>query len=339
MTPRRATALIALLALALAGCPELLEPQARVSGSPHGPGIDQVQALPYDGPRARVAVVDFVDASAKGAAAIGSGLADMLATELLASGRFIVVERPELGAVLAEQDLGGSGRADPRTAAPAGQIEGAELLVKGVVTELEPDAEGQSVDLGSKSREHPWVVKLRMRHAHVAIDLRVVDARTSRIVAATTVTGRATDFGAGLGTRVGGGSSETLLDLSGFRNAPVDQAVRKCIGEAVSFVAARTPAPYFRYDAAGQPFDAAPLGPAESLGDAATHGGFPSYVAVDLTAARVYERPDATSAVLSTVGHGARLAVIGGEEGWYAVRLPDGRPGWILAASTAPGQP
>ena len=51
---RRALSLSLLAGLAslLAGCPELLEPQATVTSGQNAPTIDQAQAIPYNGPRA-----------------------------------------------------------------------------------------------------------------------------------------------------------------------------------------------------------------------------------------------------------------------------------------------
>jgi len=114
--------------------------------------IDQVQLEAYNGPKARVAVSRFSDQTAKGkgggygfvwyTAQIGNGMADMLSDALLQSNRFIVLDRQTLPDALREQDFGASGRVRPDTAAPIGQIEGAELLVKGTVTEFEPGSSG-----------------------------------------------------------------------------------------------------------------------------------------------------------------------------------------------------
>jgi len=126
--------LLAGLAALLAGCPELLEPQATVTSGQNAPTIDQAQAIPYNGPRARIAVITFDNKTGKGYGRIGQGMADMLATEFVNTNRYIVLERQELGAVTAEQDLARSGRIQPGTGAPTGQIEGAELLVMGALT-------------------------------------------------------------------------------------------------------------------------------------------------------------------------------------------------------------
>ncbi|WP_264357651.1 CsgG/HfaB family protein [Chlorobaculum tepidum] len=53
----------------------------------------------------------------------------MLISELASTNSFRVLERKELDTVLDEQDLGRSGRIDPRTRAKVGKITGAKYLV------------------------------------------------------------------------------------------------------------------------------------------------------------------------------------------------------------------
>lgn len=230
--------------LVLCGCAGLLEPQARVT-SGGGPGIQQAQQEAYDGPKARIAVSRFADRTAKGwwTGQIGDGMAEMLATALFNSNRFIVLERQTLQDVLAEQDLGASGRIGKETAAPIGQIEGAELLVTGAVTEFEPGSSGIGGGIGGGSSSIVGGILGAIKRSHIAIDLRVIDTKTSRLVAATTVEGTATDIGGlgGLaGGRLGGG-------LGGWRKQPIEKALRVAIGAATDFIASQTPAQYYHY--------------------------------------------------------------------------------------------
>jgi curli biogenesis system outer membrane secretion channel CsgG len=92
-----------------------------------GPSLGQAQAERYDGPKARIAVADFEDkmsSSGQYRAEYGRGMADMLATALFNTNRYIVLERQKLTYVLAEQDLGASGRIKRETAAPIGELDG-----------------------------------------------------------------------------------------------------------------------------------------------------------------------------------------------------------------------
>jgi curli biogenesis system outer membrane secretion channel CsgG len=117
--------IVGLCLAVLGGCAELMQPTARVT-SAAGPDIQQATLEPYDGPKARIAVSRFVVKAAKAYGAIGDGLADMLATALFQSNRYVVLERQALSDVLAEQDLGASGRVRAETAAAIGRIEGAD---------------------------------------------------------------------------------------------------------------------------------------------------------------------------------------------------------------------
>ena len=219
-------------------------PTAKVT-SGGGPSISQAQQEAYNGPKARIAVAQFKDKTGKGwwSGQIGDGMADMLATSLFNTNRYIVLERHILGDVLAEQDLGASGRVKKQTAAPIGQIEGAELLITGAVTEFEPGASGAGGDIGGTVGRVVGGVLGAFKKAHIAIDVRVVDTRTSRLVAATSVEGEATDYNLGglaIGSSVGG-------SLGGYSKTPMEKAVRVALGEAVNFIVSQTPPTYYHF--------------------------------------------------------------------------------------------
>ena len=124
-------------------CAGIMGPSTQAP-SPGGPEIQQATLEPYDGPKARVAVSQFVIRAGKGYETVGEGMSDMLGAALLQSNRYIVLERRALSNVLAEQDLGASGPIRPETAARIGHIEGAELLIMGTITEFEPGAAASS---------------------------------------------------------------------------------------------------------------------------------------------------------------------------------------------------
>ncbi|HUT32415.1 MAG TPA: CsgG/HfaB family protein [Planctomycetota bacterium] len=251
-----------LVALAATGCDELLNPQPQITGGQNTGTIDQMQAEAYNGPKARIAVLDFDNKAGQSYGALGNGMSDMLATELLNTNRYIVLERQKLAGVLAEQDLARSGRIQPGTGAATGQIEGAELLVTGAVTEFQPDYQGGGIGIGGGHVDrHGWGrsrgtiggIGLGLKQAYVALDLRVIDTRTSRLVAATTVTGKTSDFSIGIGG--GGWGRHSIMGggLGVFRNTPMEKAVRQCLAAAIAFVVSRTPANYYHFDEQGQP--------------------------------------------------------------------------------------
>jgi len=259
MRKRAAAFGILVAAIGLMGCDELLNPQPQITGGGNTGTMDQIQAEAYNGPKARIAVLDFENKAGASYGALGNGMSDMLATELLNTNRYIVLERQKLAGVLAEQDLARMGRIQPGTGAATGQVEGAELLVTGAITAFEPDYQGGGIGIGggsiSRHGRHGDFggIGLGVKQSYVALDLRVIDTRTSRIVAATTVTGKTSDFGIGVGGGGWGRHSMMGGSLGVFKNTPMEKAVRQCLAAAIAFVVSRTPANYYHFDETGQP--------------------------------------------------------------------------------------
>jgi len=228
-------------------------PTATVTSS-GGPSIAEAQAEQYDGPKARLAVGEFTDKTAKGGGStgwmnlfgmnfqqIGDGMRDMLTTALFNSNRYIVLEREQLGAVLEEQDLGQSGRIKKGTEAKVGEIYGADLIITAAVTEFEGSAQGA----GGGTRVLGVTVGGGVKKAHIAIDIRIIDATTSQIVAAASVQGDAKSFALGGATNIGG---SLPVGLGGFSKTPTEQAIRVCIQKAVEYIVSKTPREYYRYE-------------------------------------------------------------------------------------------
>lgn len=243
------------------GCAEMTRgrtPTTVTSSTPTT--IGSVQRTWY-GDKARVAVIEFddktgvdyqVSSSMKGVSVrspIGSGMKDQMVTALTQTGQFIVLERSNLKDVLGEQDLGASGRVKRQTAAAIGDVEGAEFLIYGAVTEYTPGqasvSAGAGVDpifgslgygFGStlfRVLAKTAVVAATANQDHVAIDIRLVDAKTGRVVNATSVEGSPQDFGGSLGGIFG----SVLLGVSIQTQTPMQKAVRACIIKAVNWVA------------------------------------------------------------------------------------------------------
>lgn len=216
MNTRHPLSLIALLAaiLSLAACSS-----ATVVSSEGGPTISQAQAEPYDGPKQRIAISAFKN-KAGGSGEIGRGLSDMLADSLFNTNRFIVLERERLSDVTREQKLSRSSRFREETAVPEGEMEGAELIIRGSVTQFEPDCRGGSLLL------------VGAKEACVAINLRIIDVRTGRIVNSTTVEGTSGTAGIGLVfTR-----STLPIGLGAWSKTPMESAMRRCIETAVQHI-------------------------------------------------------------------------------------------------------
>jgi curli biogenesis system outer membrane secretion channel CsgG len=182
----------------------------------------------------------------------------MLTTALVNSNRFLVLERDVLDEALREQDLGASGRVRADTAAPIGEIEGAELLVIGAVTAFEPERMGLGggiIGLGTLigtaliHEKNSWVPvgAATYQESFISIDVRAVDATSSRVLFTTSIDSKGIDWGGGLIAVVGGGRSRLPLAFGGFQKTATEKAVRRAIDLAVVELARRTPPEYFRH--------------------------------------------------------------------------------------------
>jgi curli biogenesis system outer membrane secretion channel CsgG len=175
---------------------------------------------------------------------ISSGIKEMLTTELVACNRFIVYERENLPDILAEQQLSSSAAANAKAKIPAGQLEGVELFIYGALTEFEASKQGGEMTVPIPLFGQTVDANLGYNRSEVAMDLRIIDTRTGRIVAVTTVKGSATNV------RLGGSSVSSSLPttLQGYQNTPVEAACRKMIREAVKYIVTRTPKEYYHFE-------------------------------------------------------------------------------------------
>jgi len=301
------------------------------------------------GPKARVAVTKFEDKSARGSEEIGNGMAEMLANALFATNRFIVLERQSLDDVIREQDLGASGRVRTETAAPIGEIEGADLLIEGTITEFEPGTSGAEGGLGGILSRHSGVVGGifgGVKTSHVAMIVKVIDAKTGRRLASEQVEGKATDI-EGLGNMSG---SRLAGSLGGYSKTPMEKAIRVSIEEAVKLVVAKTPSQYYRASTKPQsqptPQPSVPPSkqavpepktpsPSTVTTKVTTTEPEPRIVYVKWPTTSLREGPGTDFKTLSTIKKGTALAILEDKGQWLRVRLEDGQEGWIGKATTS----
>jgi curli biogenesis system outer membrane secretion channel CsgG len=326
---------------------QLVKPKARGTKS-GGQTIGQAQREDEMGPKARVAVSRFEDKTAKGPSEIGTGMAEMLGNALFATNRYIVLERQALDDVLQEQDLGASGRVKQQTAARIGEIEGADLLIMGAITEFEPGASGaggeqeSSFKLPGRIRRQVGdvlgSVKLGggVKRSHIAIIVKVVDARTGRRLASEQVEGTATDI-EGMTGLSGGVLSGAF---SGYSKTPMEKAIRVCIDEAVKLIVAKTPKQYYRVPADSQPSDtsatdsqpqAQPVAPTGI--SSPSSGAEARVVYVKWRTVSVREGPGSNFKSLTEIKKGTALEVLEEKGQWIRIRLEDGQEGWIGKAT------
>ena len=105
-----------------------------------------------DGPK-RAVVVDKFSSNGQfdavyGTWDVGGGLAAMLTTALQQSGRFVVLERANMGTIIFEQELKANNVANPETGPKLGQVAAAQFIVVGAVTEFGVQDKGGSFNIG-----------------------------------------------------------------------------------------------------------------------------------------------------------------------------------------------
>jgi curli biogenesis system outer membrane secretion channel CsgG len=194
-----------------------------------------VQAIP--GPRRSIAVGEIdaagIVAPAGTSWSVGSGLSSMLLTALQESDRFVVVERGALTHVLNEQQMAANHVSAGTDAPQPGAIIPAQYLVVGAVTEFGTSDKGSGVSVGGVGGFLSGALSLSSSKGSVAIDLRIVDMRTSGQVAAFTVKKEISSTSVG----ITGGYKNISLGGNQFWSTPIGEATRAAINDAVSEIA------------------------------------------------------------------------------------------------------
>lgn len=155
----------------------------------------------------------------------GDGVADMLTTALVKSGKYIVMERQEIDKVLSEQKLGQSGLVTAESAVQIGKLLGVELAIMGSVTEFgysKKDVGGRFKGVG---------IGVKKQKATVAVDVRLVNTTTGEILAAENVRKEESSGGLRVSTPKIGFKNRTEFD-----NSIVGKATRAAIEEIVILI-------------------------------------------------------------------------------------------------------
>jgi len=184
----------------------------------------------YGQEKPRIGVLRFTNHTSAGwwEGSVGSDLQDMLVAELASMNSFRVLERRELDAVLNEQDLGASGRINPKTRSKLGKITGAKYLVAATVSAFEHNTSGGGGGLSYGG----FSLGGRQDKAYMAVDLKVIDVETGEIYDARTVEATSKSSGISVGVYRGGFGGH----LGQYKNTPVGKAIRACIMEIAEYL-------------------------------------------------------------------------------------------------------
>ena len=313
---RVAWLVLLLLVAGCAGAKTVVTQEPAPAGAPAAAPKDG----PYQGPKARLSVLRLDVKVTTAPAAVGDGLAGMLAAALSQSNRFAITPRD------------------------------ADLIVVGVVTEFAPagPAPGQA--------------------AQVAIEMGLLDGKTSQVFASGTVRGRADDT-AGLGPGLQPPLGAVLVPHTG---TPLEKAIRAAIQNAARLVITGTPVAYYRHAETTATRPAAPAEPAGPQPPTVAPPAEPPRPAPAPPAARPAPAPAPTPGVAATpaaparvigtryvkaptanlrdaagtmgkvlviIRRGSKLEVLETKAGWHRVRLTDGKEGWIADSVTSETPP
>jgi curli biogenesis system outer membrane secretion channel CsgG len=108
----------------------------------------------------------------------GEAAQDVFVTELVKSGKFSVIERERLNAIMQEKGLNLSGDIDPATAMQIGKLLGADYMLAGSVTEYGEDS-AEAHGRGVRGLPGFGVGK---KNFTAAIDARIFNVSTGEIV-------------------------------------------------------------------------------------------------------------------------------------------------------------
>jgi curli biogenesis system outer membrane secretion channel CsgG len=146
---------------------------------------------------------------------LGRAAADELTTQLVQTGTFTVVERTQLNAVLAEQNLGASGRVNASTAAKIGQLLGVQLILTGSITQF--SIERTSIGFRGLGGSYS--------NAESKLDVRLINTETGEIMVAAEGAGN---------KRMGGGYFRGASAERTFDQGAAQEALRPAVENVVA---------------------------------------------------------------------------------------------------------
>ena len=167
----------------------------------------------------RIAVINFQNNSSWTwwGDQLGGAAADEIVTQLVKTGKFSVIERAQLEAILAEQRIGQTGLVNPATAARVGQLLGAQLIMTGSITQFSIER----TQLGYRGIGGAY------SKAESRLDARVIDTTTGEVLLAAD--------GAG-SKRMGGGYFNGVHAERTFDAGAAAEALRPAVTAVVSMV-------------------------------------------------------------------------------------------------------
>lgn len=175
----------------------------------------------YSGPKAYITIADFDVKAAAVSNEIGKVLRHMLTTLLINSNRFSIVEHKE---------------------------QASDLIITASLIEFEPQASGGRGGVGGGGGVNSGILGgllgASLSKARIALEIRIVDASTSKLLSTTRVLGQASDAPGNINDNLF--RAEDLgPGLSIYVGTPMEKAIRICIIETVRYIYQNIPEHYY----------------------------------------------------------------------------------------------
>ena len=145
---------------------------------------------------------------------LGAAAADELATQLVQTGKYTVLERRELASILQEQNLGASGAVTGATAAKVGKLLGVQLILTGSITAF--SVKRTSIGLRGIGGSYS--------NAESKVDARLVNTETGEVMVVATGQGN---------KRMGGGYFKGVSAEQTFDQGAAQEALRPAVEQVV----------------------------------------------------------------------------------------------------------
>jgi curli biogenesis system outer membrane secretion channel CsgG len=186
----------------------------------------------------RIAVLDFDFSSISdmsflsgfGGGGASKGISNLLTNQLVKEGSYILIERSRIDAVLAEQNLGASGRIEPTTAAQIGRILGVDAVLIGAVTKFDVEDKSKGFSFGGVFGGS------RKQIATVQIATRLINTATGEILTVAEGSGQSEQK-----DNTGGVGLFGTTSTSDSRGRVLGEAAEKAITEVSAQLAAAAP--------------------------------------------------------------------------------------------------
>ena len=159
--------------------------------------------------------------------ALGQGLAEMLTTELTRLGKFDVLESTALNNLKDEIALGETGYVNDQEKVDKGGFAGADFMFRGKVTRFGSQTKG--INLGGFIPYSGGSLGMKTTTSDVAIDWRLVDAYTRKVIKAGRAEASHKGSSFDIGTSVNGHGGNIGFGNSEFMNSALGKAAAQAV--------------------------------------------------------------------------------------------------------------